>query len=247
MKPDVMLFYVICAQIKVTSQHQSCLFPVQMRARWATSPPQTAWTGGAPAVTQAKIQRDRGPSASPPTPRHPGSAQRDGGQDRGPWWPGGRARTQANSPERAPGRRGGPAAPCRRKKPQSLRSATAASTGGASETNCIQVLIPPVVRVSDCLSVCPRSTVSERRTNRETRRSSQTESTVRKHMVPSAPARSTAALTPSARTHSEDPGLVSVIQSVHLLADVRAMSSLKTHIRRFWVRSHQMEKNAELY
>lgn len=91
------------------------------------------------------------------------------------------------------------------------------------------------------------STVSERRTNRETRWSSQTESTVRKHMVPPALARSTAALMLSARTDSEDPGLVSVIQSVHLLAGVRVMSSIKTSHQEVLGAITQNGENVELH
>lgn len=99
-------------------------------ARWATSPPQTAWMGGAPAATRARIQRGPVGWMSPLSLPVPGLALRDGGQDRGLSWPGGRAQTPAKSPEWAPGRRGGPAALCLRRRRQSLRSATAASSGG---------------------------------------------------------------------------------------------------------------------
>lgn len=99
-------------------------------ARWATSPPQTAWMGGAPAATRARIQRGPVGWMSPLSLPVPGLALRDGGLDRGLSWPGGRAQTPAKSPEWAPGRRGGPAAPCLRRRRQSLRSATAASSGG---------------------------------------------------------------------------------------------------------------------
>ena len=99
-------------------------------ARWATSPPQTAWMGGAPAATRARIQRGPVGWTYPPILLVPGLALRDGGQDRGPSWPGGRAQTPAKSPEWAPGRRGGPAALCLRRRRQSLRSATVASSGG---------------------------------------------------------------------------------------------------------------------
>lgn len=51
----------------------------------------------------------------------------DEGPGRGLSWPEGRALTRAKNPEWPPGRRGGPAALC-----LSLRSATAASAGGAS-------------------------------------------------------------------------------------------------------------------
>ncbi len=73
--------------------------------------------------------------------------------------------------------------------------------------------------------------------------SSQTESNtpnpVRTITPPSAPIRSTAAPMLSARMDSEDPSLVSVKWSMHLLADVRVTTSMFCcHIRRFRVRSH---------
>lgn len=83
----------------------------------------------------------------------------------------------------------------------------------------------------------------------ETSVSSQTES-ARSHTPPSAPARSTAAQTLSARMDSADPGLVSVIRSVRLLADLRVMSSIFAltseglgcdHTFCLWVRT-RMEK-----
>lgn len=132
--------HVLWPEQKGLSPNTKCLSSSQMRrrARWATSPPPTAWTGGAPAATRAKIQRGW---AFPPTRRVQRSVRRDGGQGRDPSWPGGRAPTRAKSLEWAPGRRGGPAALCLRKKQQSLRSATAASTGGESLKPGAQLMI----------------------------------------------------------------------------------------------------------